>query len=222
MTLLRYLQEDGAGSYANYCVSDLVPSIDAELDLLFVLESPHIDELRTGIPLSGDAGQAALRVLMPLGAPPEALGPFIANCHAAGDFRVGVMNISRVPLQLAAYRRHPSRHVVAGLEWDLLEQVRTDAKDHVDDITDKQVQSASRLLLPNFQFRLSRIRFSSRAAVVPAGKFAQRHWNSLATRPQVTALPVPHPSNGWWTRATAKQDLDNLAELKRLFELSVS
>lgn len=129
------------------------------------------------------------------------------------------MNVSQVPLQLAAFSRHRSRQAVAHFDWLLLRRVRTSTKDHIDDILDRQVQATSRLLLPSLQLRLSRVRFSSQATVVPAGKFAQQHWNSLASRPQVAALPIPHPSNDWWTRATAKQDLDNLAELKRLFKL---
>jgi hypothetical protein len=55
--LQQYIEEDGTGGFVSYCVRDLVPSNHEVLDLLLLLESPHIDELRTGIPLSGEAGK---------------------------------------------------------------------------------------------------------------------------------------------------------------------
>jgi hypothetical protein len=218
VSVKQYLEEDGGGAFAKFVVPDLVSSTD-EVALLLILESPHVDELRTGIPLSGDAGQAALTVLEPVGGPPEALGPSIARRHALGDASVGIMNVSRVPLQSAAFSRHRSRAAVAHLDWHLLRRVRSSAKARIDDIIDSPVRVASRLLLPSLQHRIGRVRFSTQATVVPAGKFAQQYWNSLVNRPSVAALPIPHPSNGWWTRATATQDIDNLAEVRRLFEL---
>ena len=218
----QYIEEDGTGGIVSYGVHDLVPSNHEVLDLLLLVESPHIDELRTGIPMSGEAGQSALRFLLPADTPPEALGPFNATLHAMGDARVGIRNASQIPLQLAAYKGDRSRHAVAHLDWDSLNHMRTNRADHVDDSADQRAQANSRFLLPSLRLRLSRVQFSTRALMVPAGQFAQRHRNSLATRSQVTTLPVPHASNGWWTRATAKQDLDNLTDLKRLFELHTS
>lgn len=129
------------------------------------------------------------------------------------------MNVSQVPLQLAAFSRHRSRSAVAHLDWHLLRRVRGSNRKRIADIIDSQVQVTSRLLLPSLQHRIGLLRFSTQATVVPVGKFAQQYWNSLLNRPSVTALPIPHPSNDWWTRATAKQDIDNLAEVKRLFKL---
>lgn len=219
MTLTEYLQEDGRGGFANYLVRDLVPREGVPTEWLLLVESPHTDELRTGTPLAGGAGQAARNVLTPTGAPPEALGPFVAGRHRLGDYGVAILNVSRVPLQLAAFSHHRSRQEVAHLDWHLLKRVRTNDKDHIDDIADQQVVETSRLLLPSLQLRVSQLDFATRAVVVPAGKFALRHWNSLANQPKVATLPIPHPSNGWWTRATSRQDLDNLAEITRLFEM---
>lgn len=191
-----------------------------KLALLILLESPHVGEMRTGTPLSGGAGQAALAVLAPQGSPPEDLGHFITKRHAANDTRIGVMNVSRVPLQLGAFRGHRFRAQVVGLDWALLERVRKAREDRRDQIGDQHAQAAGRLLLPSLQDRLSQIRFATNATIVPAGRFAQRYWNSVTSYPPANAWPVPHPSNGWWTRPSArKQDDINLAELKRLFRL---
>lgn len=72
MSVKQYLEEGGGGAFAKFVVPDLV-SLKSEVALLLILESPHIDELRTGTPLSGESGQAALRVLEAVGDPPEAL-----------------------------------------------------------------------------------------------------------------------------------------------------
>lgn len=215
MSLKAYLEEVGSGRFANYVVRDLIPPKD-EIDLLFLLESPHVDELRTGIPLSGEAGQAALSYLMPDGAPPEALGPSIVGSYALRRARIGIMNVSQVPLQLAAFSGHRSRSAVAHLDWSLLRRVRVSTKATIGDIVDINVQGTSRLLLPSLESRMARVRFSTGATVAPAGKFAQQFWNSLARRPQAAELPIPHPSNGWWTRAIARRDIDNLAALRSL------
>lgn len=218
VSVKEYLEEVGSGAFANYLVRDLIPPKD-EVDVLLLLESPHIDELRTGIPLSGEAGQAALSFLMPDGAPPEALGPSIIGRHELGNARVGIMNVSQVPLQLAAFSRHRSRQAVAHLDWTLLGRVRGSTAATIDDIVDIKVQMTSRLLLPSLESRMTRVRFSTGATVVPAGKFAQQFWNSVARRPPTAELPIPHPSNDWWTRATAKSDIDNLAALRLLLHV---
>src|SRR6476646_2804493 len=52
MSAINYLSEDGSGMYARWHVPDLVPSNRA-VELVFVFESPHVDELRTGLPVVG-------------------------------------------------------------------------------------------------------------------------------------------------------------------------
>lgn len=223
MATHEYLSEDGAGGFARCVVRDLVPLGGQAADLLLVFESPHTEELRTGVPVSGRAGQAALNALSIAISPPQSLGLSIASRHVGGDARVGIMNASQVPLQLAAYQLHAAMPAVSNLDWDLLSRMRKSSEDDIDAMLDPRVRAASRLLLPSLQQRLSRIEFAPNATVVTAGKFAQRSWNSLSSRPSATNLAVPHPSNGWWKRSTASpQHRANLEKLKRLFAIHTS
>jgi uracil-DNA glycosylase len=63
VSAIDYLSEDGNGTYARWHVPDLVPT-DSGVELVFVFESPHVDELSTGLPVVGAAGKSALRFLL--------------------------------------------------------------------------------------------------------------------------------------------------------------
>lgn len=220
MTLRGYLQEDGAGAYASHRVPDLLPPLGGAVDLLILLESPHTEELDAGVPIAGGSGRAAIAFLRSTFATPDALGPFVKTMHVGGDFRVGVINVCELPLQRAAFGVGPAP--LSSADWELLRRVRVDPASLVDSIKDFDVRSTSQLLLAGLQARVDAITFSPGASAAMAGKFAQRFWRSLPRIPQVTPLPVPHPSNGWWTRLSNSQNHDNLAELRRLFKLHTS
>jgi hypothetical protein len=63
VSAIDYLSVDGNGTYARWHVPDLVPT-DSGVELVFVFESPHVDELSTGLPVVGAAGKSALRFLL--------------------------------------------------------------------------------------------------------------------------------------------------------------
>lgn len=200
-------------------MADMLPPIDIPLNLLLLLESPHRDELNAGVPLCGEAGRLARNFLSPGDPRADSLGRLLIELYAEGRTGIGVMNVSPVPLQLAAYDGHCASSLVSGIPWDVLKDARSGDASRIDKLGDIAAQEASRLLLPSLTQRLSRVKFAQGATVAPAGKFAQRIWRSLATRPSLKELPVPHPSNGWWTRdCISKQDKYNLSELKQLFE----
>jgi len=218
----RYLQEDGTGKYRGFHVPDLVPGNADEVEVLLVLESPHLEELGTRLPLSGDAGQNAFTFLMPIGSPTEALGPYLATAHAAGDFRVGVLNTCMVPLQKAAFKGHPSPPALPQPDWDLLELVRKHRATTISGLPTSAAGNANRKLLPGLQSRLSALNLFPNATVFIAGNFVQRTWDSLSSPPQATVVPIPHPANGWWARTKRPDQLANLATLKSRFASSIS
>jgi hypothetical protein len=102
VSAISYLSEDGSGIYARWHVPDLVPSSRA-VELVFVFESPHVDELRTGLPVVGTAGRSALRFLGPGQPKDRSLGHFVQQSHAAGDGRIAILNVSNVPMQETAF-----------------------------------------------------------------------------------------------------------------------
>lgn len=217
MTLQLYVQEDGTGPFKNFRVPDLIPPNGAQVNLLLVLESPHRDELRTGLPLSGDAGQRALAFLSPTGDPPEALGPYVAARHAIGDVRIGIMNVSPVPLQVGAFVRHRKPPALSQADWDLLEVVRSHRASTIVGLPSAAGVNLNKMLLPGLSTRLADVTLSSKAQIFIAGNFVHRTWDSLGYAPKVAVLPIPHPSKGWWTTTKRQKYIDNLGALRTRF-----
>lgn len=182
-----------------------------------MLESPHVDELRTGLPLSGDAGQRALAFLLPSGRPPEALGPYLAGLHATNNPRIGIVNACPVPLQSGAFARHRMPPDLPQSDWELLEEVRSHRASAIAGLPSSTAMDANTMLLPGLESRLAAIALSPDAMVFIAGNFVHRTWESLASPSKLVVVPIPHPSNGWWTRTRRQQYIDNLGTLKSRF-----
>lgn len=83
-----------------------VPNIHAPgAKVVFVVESPHVDEVRCGFPLAGSAGRAMSRRLLECGCVPfglVALEPRVGSRLGLG-VPVSVVNVSQEPLQASAY-----------------------------------------------------------------------------------------------------------------------
>lgn len=217
MTLDQYLQENGTGSFKNFRVPDLIPGNGGQVEALLVMESPHIDELRTGLPLAGDAGQRALAFLLPTGRPPEALGPYVSTLHARDDVRIGILNACPVPLQSRAFTRHRLAPVLSQSDWALLEEVRSHRASTIAALPTPTVKRANILLLPGLQSRMASVNLSPNAMIFIAGNFVHRTWASLVAPPKRRVLSIPHPSNGWWSRTEQQLFTDNLAALRTQF-----
>lgn len=213
----QYLQEDGNGQYRSFRVRDLAPASGEPVDLLLVVESPHRDELRTGLPLAGDAGQRALAYLAPRGAPPEALGPWVATMHSAGDFRVGIMNVSPVPLQEKAFSGHRSPPRIAAADWELLERVRTHRASTIASLPTTSAIAVNKVLVAGIQSRLASLKLTPNSTIALAGNFVHRTWDSVAMPSKGSTLQIPHPANGWWTRTADRVYRANLATLMHEF-----
>lgn len=220
--MCEYLREDGNGHYARYRVPDLIPPDGVACELVIVLESPHIDELRTGIPVSGKAGQASLRFLAPAGRPSsELLGPFVASLHASEDFRVSIINSSPVPLQRNAFSQHPLPPELSDTDWDVLEAIQKSQAQDVANLSPAE-REANQILSRGLQSRFTRLSMTEEALIFLAGIFVQRTWALLSDPPSKTTLEIPHPSHSWWTRTKREECVTNLEVLKRRFEAATS
>lgn len=103
VTPLGHLQD---GPTSPWHVPDLLLTDPTQVRLLFVLESPYVDELDPPRrPVVGEAGRSALKYLQGTSWSGGSPGNFVADKHAAGDGRSTVVNISTVPLQEGAFTR---------------------------------------------------------------------------------------------------------------------
>lgn len=210
LTPQRYLQD---GPSSQWHVPDLLPTDPTTIRLLFVLESPHVDELDPPRrPVVGEAGKSALKYLQGVSWGGESLGDFIAKKHAAGDGRLAVLNISTVPLQEEAFKRMSILPALTRQDWRWLgETFRKSRASTVNATGVPKADAAGQLLLDGLQDRVDRLALDSACTVVACGKWVERYVRQLTALPGVP-LEVPHPANHQWhpRKAPLPSDLVNL------------
>ncbi|WP_144793348.1 hypothetical protein [Microbacterium paludicola] len=205
-----------AGSGSVWHVRDLIPEDSPRIRLLFVLESPHVEELDAAAPVVGEAGKSALRFLQGARWAGQSLGEFIVHKHAAGDARLAVMNVSTVPLQRHAFERTGVLPGLTPQEWHWLGfTFRRSRAKTVDATPDPRANIVGRLLLDGLQKRTESLRLDSGCTVVACGRFAQRYARQLCGLPGAQ-LEVPHPANNQW-HPRKKPVPNNLVRVRELF-----
>ena len=214
--LLEYLTEDGTGSQEESHVGDLIPPAGRSIGLVVIFESPHLDELASGLPMSGRAGRDALRFLTRQDDTTDALGPFVKSVNRRNIAGIALVNVSGVPLQKTAYSDPALRPRVTDAEWDMLDKLRASTPRKVSTIRPGLRKESAQLLLGGFQSRITSLGSLSGATVAVAGTFAQLYWRSIQSTPVAHLLEVPHPSYDQWNRPT-NQGHKSLAALQQAF-----
>lgn len=221
MSIVQYLTEDGTGSYSSFYVPDIVAPDRSSPSLVFVLESPHSEELRTGTPVSGSAGRSAYRYLVP-NAPTEiALGPFIREQIDRGDTRMAMLNVSNVPLQRPAGCGVQALEIHSRLDWSTISSLRNLGQFSSNSPEKLWRSHASSALLSNFREKILTLGLNATSVIVPCGKFAQQYLLSIFGVEDFAILTVPHPARGQWKRARG-DDLNNLTTVRRKFDRIIS
>lgn len=216
MTIESYLQENGSGDYARYRVADIAPPAGVEAELLIVLESPHVEELNVGIPVSGRAGRSALRFLIPSAHPNEALGPWITSRRRSNsDYRIAILNVSPVPLQVQAYLNHDPSPLLPAADWAALSAIQASQSRSIDKLATVAERNANRLLASGLESRLATIKMSATSTAVLAGAVAERTWAETVSKSAATTLTVPHPSMSGWQKAAKSTYTTAAAEQRR-------
>ena len=215
MSAIDYLSEHGSGMYKAWHVPDLVAS-HRTVGLVFVFESPHVDELSAGLPVVGAAGKSAFRYLAPGQSTDMSLGRFVQERHTAGDGRIAILNVSNVPMQAAAFAGMEAPELDEG-EWAMIERVRRSTARSMSAMRGPGALEIAEALVNGLRQRLSAVDRGVDGRVVAAGAFAQRA--VAAALPDLSPEPlcVPHPSFNHWNRV-ANQNLPALTDLKHRFE----
>ncbi|MCV0384717.1 MAG: hypothetical protein K5799_14945 [Erythrobacter sp.] len=215
MSAIDYLSEHGSGKYKRWHVPDLVTR-HRTVELVFVFESPHVDELSAGLPVVGPAGKSAMRYLAPGQSADMSLGRFVQERHAAGDGRIAILNVSNVPMQAAAFVGTEAPELEDG-EWAMIERARRSKARSMCAMRDPAARVIAEVLVNGLRQRLSAVDRGVDGRVVAAGTFAQRV--VAAALPDLSPEPlcVPHPSFNQWNRV-ANHNLPALIDLKHRFE----
>ncbi|OFW80960.1 MAG: hypothetical protein A2201_01410 [Alicyclobacillus sp. RIFOXYA1_FULL_53_8] len=204
--------------YEHLSQTHLVPDlVSPSARLIFILESPHVQEVRSGAPVSGTSGASMSKHLFgseyaksPLGllakkhaeteseseTEPDALSPALAGVH-----RIGLMNVSNIPLQGSAYANLPLTSGDADMgDWfHAMEHVRTgNQTDEFRSWSANQVQT----VLAGFSRGKLQSLTTRPCVLVPCGKFAQKFFRLADVHSEVWQVitGVPHPSYNSWDR----------------------
>lgn len=184
--------------------------------MLFVLESPHVDERAAGRPVVGDAGTSALKFLQKGAWAGDSLGNFVHDRYVVGDGRLAVMNVSTVPLQGAAFDPAVKPDLTDD-DWMWLgETFRGSRAWTVNQTPSAKANAAGQLLLDGLQDRLDRLGMDALCTVVACGRWVQRYARQLTGLP-MKPLRVPHPSNNQWHPKKTSVPKE-LLRVRKLFE----
>lgn len=212
---------DFSDSLARFLVDDIGTTDREELSVVLLVESPHIHEILYRYPLAGGAGICVRDILGKTANrlfPNEPIGKSIYDDHP--DFlRLGVMNVSRLPMQDDAYR--PFRNDAC--EYGFIPQEENgDCRDdpewnnytgHMNTIRkpaltriDPDRQALDNAIVEDLRGRLSCLHenYPDILLVCCGVEVAQSFYNKAANWEPVIVMPdacnLPHPSrNGWQT-----------------------
>ena len=196
-----------------YRVQDLVLNQD-ELRAVFLLESPHTNEVLHGHPLAGNSGRSVTKWLT--GHMEEFRGwdpkvPFGCQIREKGYQKIGLMNCSLFPMNKSVYDCSFDPNCA---EWIAgMDPIRGGKK------TEKTAR-IKKSIVQDLTRRL--INLPRSVLIVPCGKVARTMTERVKKKTKTITNPtislkiypdkVPHPSNNNWNKADNSQTMNSLAE----------
>lgn len=197
-----------------YFVDDL--NVDT-CKVLFILESPHTDEILAKYPVAGNSGKAMTKKFIDCSVLNRKYKdtPFgnIAKCHEK-DF--GILNVCQISLQPSAYccknleQMMSDEHMLKLYSCFVLRNKEKclDSKSCGDVVC----IDTKNIILSDFEQRLKKV--SKKAHVFTCGKFADTFFESLTKKEAQKYTnrhnSVPHPSFGNWSRARYEEKVKEM------------
>ncbi|MGZ4163761.1 MAG: uracil-DNA glycosylase family protein [Tumebacillaceae bacterium] len=183
---------------AGYRVPDL---IEEESRFLFLLESPHVQELKFGAPVSGSSGISMTKHLFGEQFGKVAIGRLLkenieAQQNNASLNKVGLINVCQIPMQVAAYQNEEIEERYRTF-FTILEGIRTANNKNV--YAKPEWNALQRLIVEQLRHRLEHLK-EREMFIIPCGKFAQKFFRlaDVTSGKWDVIDGVPHPSyNGW-------------------------
>lgn len=177
----------------NYFVDDL---LHVDNNIIFVLESPHTQEVQNGYPVAGKSGIDISKVLF---AKDEAFGKLVYEKQVTN---IGIVNVCNYPMQMSAYESSSTC-----TEMSFFEKIRQNPK-----LRKKAnpINSVISKMMDDFKNRLS---IHKDKKIVLCGNFAQSAFDSVFSESDFKELlRVPHPSFNQWRRESNKDVIQMLVE----------
>lgn len=190
---------------ANFNVDDIFTD---QSKILFILESPHKEELKHGVPLAGLSGRSMAKELF-LEQTIEPMGKYLSQLiKDKGQSVYGIVNVAPFPLQRSAYPDSDFVHEFLK-ELQIAEAIRISTAKTFQDPEKALLHS---LLINDFQNRLIKA-VKNDTIIVPCGRFAGKYVDNLSIKDELNILEgVPHPSYNSWARPRYKDVIDIVRE----------
>ncbi|MCA0988173.1 uracil-DNA glycosylase family protein [Guptibacillus algicola] len=181
--------------------------------LIFILESPHIAEVKYGVPVAGASGATMAKKLFgqeynkPLG--------LLLKKHDEDETdrpsldAIGLLNVCNIPMQKRPYDQKDIESAKA-----LLERFEVIRKyNHKDAFKDEELNKVQSFILSKFRERLNKLT-DVEVTFVPCGRFAQKFFRLAdVTSEKWTIIEgVPHPSYNSWSRERYEEPVSNVIE----------
>ncbi|WP_206916237.1 hypothetical protein [Alicyclobacillus suci] len=189
----------------DFYVPDILPP---RATCIFILESPHIQEVKHRVPAAGSSGATMSKHLFgPIfGSTP--IGLLLKQHDETPEENpildhIGLVNVCNVPLQKAAYKPMPNLSECSEVQLEMwfsdMEYVRTNNQ-RVGYRADRQNQ-IEHWLTANLREKLDKLR-GKQITLVPCGRFAQKYTRLCDVHDVQwkTIEDVPHPSYNSWDR----------------------
>lgn len=186
---------------------------------VFVLESPHVEEIKHGMPVSGSSGKSMSsvlfndRLLLPLGRlikknETERMGVELLD-------RIGLINVCNIPMQKTAYEHADVQNARGVIDTDqyadffrFLERVRTN---QTTVYATPKCNELQKLIMDDFEHRMNKL-FDRRLTIIPCGKFANKFVKLLNKKGENWHIVynVPHPSYNNWAKPTYANEINKI------------
>lgn len=171
-------------------------------EIIFILESPHIDELLNQAPVSGLSGKAMSKVIFG----DEEKTPLGIKTKKEPTSKIGIMNICCIPMQRIAYSNPEVTKMYGAFDdekysdfFEIIEKLRTGTKEKYKDTLRNDMQE---VILTDFKNELKHIK-NKELVIIPCGKTAEVFFEIAGVKSEKWTIMsgVPHPSFGNWHKS---------------------
>lgn len=169
-----------------YIVDDIISKNKSKI--VFILESPHNEEIDAGHPTAGQSG-IDMADFINIGDKKKSLGEIANNDNSLG---ISILNISRVPLQVTNDLDEEYKDLV----YELDRIIRKGYDSFGKHISKKEFNEIEETLLCDFRKRYNNVVLNEDTLIVICGEFAKVYFDKIKKDDKV--IYVPHPSRGQW------------------------
>jgi len=188
-----------------YYIPDLTEKQD-EIKVIFILESPHSDEIICRYPAAGDTGIAMTKAL---GLNQEKLLPLGKLVHDHRIKIIGIMNVCPIPMQVTPY-------CYCDKLEEILEAFNTirNTSMNVKKRNNEETQKIEEVLINDFGKRFEKV-YRKDILLIPCGRMANyclKKYNQEIYKSDQTIEGIPHPSRNNWDRKKFKKQIKKMKE----------